>query len=76
VGGRHGDALVVRVHEPATEGRANEAALRAIAESFGVSRRAVRIVSGATARQKLVEIEGDEGELASRMAALIDGTGA
>ena len=38
VGGRHGDALVVRVREPATEGRANEATVRALAASFGVRR--------------------------------------
>ena len=76
VGGRHGEALVVRVREPAAEGRANEAAVRALAASFGVPRRAVRIVSGATARQKVVEIDGDERDLANRTAALLEGAGA
>ncbi len=71
VGGRHADALVVRVHEPAAEGRANEAAVRALATSFGVSRQAVRIVSGATARWKVVEIDGDERVLGKRMAVLL-----
>ena len=73
VGGRHGDALVVRVQAPAAEGRANEAAVRALAASLGVRKRAVRIVSGVTARQKVVEVDGDERELERRVAALLEG---
>jgi uncharacterized protein len=74
VGGRRGDALVVRVQEPQTGGRANEAAVRALAASFGVPRRSVRIVSGAKARQKVVEVEGDEADLVARAAALLEGS--
>jgi uncharacterized protein len=71
VGGRHGDALVVRVQATAAEGRANEAVLRALATSLGVRPRAVRIVSGATARQKVVEVDGDEHALGRRVATLL-----
>ncbi len=56
VGGRHDDALVVRVAERAVDGRATEAALRALAEALGVRRRDVRLVTGATSRTKLVEV--------------------
>ena len=58
VGGSYDDALVVRVTAPAVEGRATEAALRAVADAFGVRRRAVTLVSGATSRTKVVEVDG------------------
>jgi uncharacterized protein YggU (UPF0235/DUF167 family) len=49
VGGSHDGALVVRVREPAVDGRATEAALTAVAEALAVPRRAVLLVAGATA---------------------------
>jgi uncharacterized protein YggU (UPF0235/DUF167 family) len=70
VGGRYGDALVVAVTARAVDGKATEAALRALAEAFGVRRRSVRLVVGATSRTKVVEItEADEGTR-SLLAAL------
>jgi uncharacterized protein YggU (UPF0235/DUF167 family) len=56
VGGRHGDALVVRVRERAVGGAATEAALRAVAEALGVRRADVALVTGATSRAKTVEV--------------------
>lgn len=58
VGGAYGPvgALVVAVTAPAVDGRATEAALRAVAEAFGLRRRAVALVSGATSRDKVVEL--------------------
>ena len=58
VGGEHAGALVVRVTAPAVDGRATEAALAAVASAFGVRRRAVTLVSGATSRTKVVEVAG------------------
>ena len=62
VGGAYGDppALIVAVTEPAVDGRANEAVLRALAEALDVPRSTLEIVSGHTARTKLVRIEGSE----------------
>lgn len=51
--------FVVAVKEPAKEGRANWAVLRALAQHFKVSPSQVRIISGQKSRQKLVEIEGN-----------------
>jgi uncharacterized protein len=66
VGGSHGGALVVRVTEPAVDGRATEAALRAVAEALGVRRRDVVLVSGATSRTKVIDVDGsDDAALAS-----------
>lgn len=72
VGGRRGDALVVRVVARAVEGKATEAALRAVADAFGVRRRDVTLLAGATSRDKALRIDGDEGVLAARLAALRD----
>jgi uncharacterized protein (TIGR00251 family) len=56
--GFDGDTLRVRVTAPPTNGRANEALERLLAERLHVRRSAVRIVYGHGARQKLVEISG------------------
>jgi hypothetical protein len=58
VGGEHAGALLVRVTAPAVDGRATEAALAAVAGAFGVRRRAVTLVSGATSRTKVVDVAG------------------
>lgn len=62
VGGRYGDSdppsLIVRVRAVPYEGLANAACLEVLAEAFGVPRRAVRIIAGASARSKIVEIDG------------------
>jgi hypothetical protein len=56
VGGAHGDRLVVAVSARAVDGKATEAALVAVADAFGARRRDVRLVSGVTSRDKVVEI--------------------
>ena len=59
VGGAYGDALVVAVSARAVDGAATEAALAAVADAFGVRRRHVTLVSGATARDKVVDIDDE-----------------
>ena len=49
--------LKVRVAAPAVEGAANAALINLLADELGVARRAVRIVAGATSRQKLVVVD-------------------
>jgi uncharacterized protein (TIGR00251 family) len=71
VGGRHGDALAVSVSARAVDGKATEAALRAVAEAFGVPRRDITLVTGATRRHKVVEISGEQAGLAGRRDALL-----
>ena len=48
--------LVVKVREPAEDGRANAAVIVALAEHFKVKPRAVTIVHGHASRRKLVDI--------------------
>jgi hypothetical protein len=70
VGGLHGDRLVVAVNARAVDGAATEAALAAIADAFGTRRRYVRLVSGATSRDKVVEVDDDVPGLADRLGEL------
>lgn len=50
--------LRVRVMAPAVEGSANASLIRLLADELGIARRDVRIVAGASSRQKLVVIDG------------------
>jgi len=76
VGGRYdgpaGPALVVAVAARAVEGQATKAVLEAIAAAFGVRRSAVTLVRGATSRDKVVEIHGNESELRPMLETLLD----
>jgi uncharacterized protein YggU (UPF0235/DUF167 family) len=69
VGGEHAGALVVRVSARAVGGQATEAALAAVAAAFGVRRRAVTLVAGATSRTKILEVEGAAPDALSRLLA-------
>ena len=66
--GVHGDALKVRLAAPPVEGAANVALVELLADALGVARRNVRIVSGATARAKIVEVDGTSVENIRRLA--------
>ncbi|MGE5177186.1 MAG: DUF167 domain-containing protein [Hyphomicrobiales bacterium] len=60
----------VRVTAAPEGGRANEAVIRLLAERLGVPRTAIRVVGGATARRKWIEIDGmEEAELWRRLEA-------
>ena len=74
VGGRYGDALVVAVQARAVDGAATEAALAAVADALGVRRRHVALVTGATSRDKVVEVDdaATGGDAAARVAELLD----
>ena len=69
VGGEHDGALVVRVSARAVDGKATEAALAAVASSFGVRRSSVRLVSGAASRTKVVDIDADDPRLLASLLA-------
>jgi uncharacterized protein YggU (UPF0235/DUF167 family) len=78
VGGRYdgpsGAALVVAVAARAVQGQATKAVLMAVAvaAAFGVRRSAVSLVRGATSRDKLVEVEGEENDIRARLEQLLD----
>jgi len=58
VGPIQGDRLCVSVNAPPVDGKANEAVVRVLAQTFKVARSAVAIVRGETGRKKTVRITG------------------
>ncbi|MEO3769332.1 DUF167 domain-containing protein [Micromonospora sp. B9E7] len=78
VGGRfdgpHGPALVIAVHDPAVDGRATEAARRALAAALGLRRAAVSLRAGAASRDKLFLIDRPAPELSELLRRLRDGS--
>lgn len=54
--GQHGDALKVRLQAPPVDGAANDALVELLAGVLGLPRREIRLVSGQTARRKVVEV--------------------
>lgn len=62
VAGLHGEALKIRLAAPPIEGRANDALLKFIAESFGVPVRQVELKQGGQSRHKVVAVTGSKVE--------------
>jgi uncharacterized protein YggU (UPF0235/DUF167 family) len=56
--GRHGAAWKLRVAAPPEGGRANDAATALVADALAVPRSDVKLVAGASSRDKVVEIAG------------------
>jgi uncharacterized protein YggU (UPF0235/DUF167 family) len=72
--GRYGDAWKVRVAATPERGGATEAVLVLLADTLGVARGDVTLVSGAAARDKIVEVAGiPSEEMARRLASAGEG---
>jgi uncharacterized protein (TIGR00251 family) len=76
VGGRWGDSaqgeqLVVAVNAPPVDGAANMAVITAVAKEFGLRRGDIRLISGATGRSKVLELNGDSETLRRRLLELL-----
>jgi uncharacterized protein YggU (UPF0235/DUF167 family) len=63
---------VVSVAAPAVDGRATEAARRALADALGVRPARVALHTGATSRDKLFTVDQPPADLADRLHALRD----
>lgn len=70
--GPSGRALIVAVTEPAVDGRATQAVIRAVADALAVPRRQVTLRSGGASRDKLLAVADPPADLAERLAALLD----
>jgi uncharacterized protein len=62
-------ALKIRLAAPPVDGAANEELIRWLARFFAVPRNQVEIISGATAKQKLIRVSGIQPASAERKLA-------
>ena len=69
IAGLHGDALKIRLAAPPIEGRANDALLRYIADTFAVPLRNVELRQGSQSRHKVVAVSGSTIEPGSLIAS-------
>ena len=53
---KEGDGFLVKVKEPAKQGRANRAVIKLLAEYFGVPQRQIAISGGFSSRNKVIDI--------------------
>ena len=51
-------SLIVYLKSPPVDGKANEELIKLLAKKFVVSKSSIRIKSGTTSRQKVIEIDG------------------
>jgi hypothetical protein len=68
--------LKARVRAAASEGEANDALMRLLADALDVAPRQVSVIAGATARIKRLMIEGDGTMLAAALERLAQAWGA
>jgi len=67
-----GDSLKLRVRAPAERGKANASVRKVLAGALDVSAKHVKVVSGHTSPQKIVEIDGvSESEARRRLGVLL-----
>jgi uncharacterized protein (TIGR00251 family) len=73
VGGSWGaePSLVVEVRAPPTDGRANAAAVTALARALGIPRGSVEVVHGRRGRQKVFQIHEAPDDIEARVAELL-----
>lgn len=76
VGGRYdgpyGPALVIAVNPPAADGRATEAARRALAAALQLRPASVRLRTGAASRDKLFAVDDPPPGIEARLTVLRD----
>lgn len=71
VAGIQGDTLKLRITAPPVEGKANEECIRLLAETLGVKKGQVTIISGHASRTKTVAVGGvNAAEIAARIVTL------
>jgi uncharacterized protein YggU (UPF0235/DUF167 family) len=67
--GRHGGGWKIRVAAPPVDGRANSSLERFLGTVLGVGRDQLRIVTGASGRDKVVEVAGRDADEVDRLLA-------
>ncbi|MNL55835.1 hypothetical protein D3C87_1792770 [compost metagenome] len=63
--------LKIRVTAIPEKGKANKALIELLAKSLSVPKSSIAVISGDTARQKILRIDGDPEDLSKRLDALL-----
>ena len=63
--------LKARVSAVPEKGKANKALIALLAKSLGTAKSSVSLISGDTARKKILRIDGDPEDLIGRLRALL-----
>ena len=58
IAGLIGDIIKIKLHAAPVGGAANEELIEVLSEEFGIKKRAIKIISGQSSRNKVIEIEG------------------
>ena len=66
--GAYGDGVKIKIAAPAMDGKANAELIKYLAKTLGISKSGVRIWSGESSRDKIVEVSGIEGAKALLLA--------
>lgn len=56
IDGEYADAVKVRLNAPPVDGKANEALVKFLSKEYDIPRSQIKIVSGETSRDKVVEL--------------------
>lgn len=68
--GRYGERWKIRVAAPAESGRANEALIELLGKTLKVPRSQLRVVTGVSSRDKIVEVKGIDAEESERLLSV------
>jgi hypothetical protein len=58
IAGLIGDIIKIKLHAAPVGGAANEELIEVLSEEFRIKKRAIKIISGQSSRNKVIEIEG------------------
>ena len=62
--------LAVRVNAPPEAGKANAALIKLLAKRWSLPQRALEVISGASARRKVLQVHGSPDALIARLEAI------
>lgn len=65
--------LKARVTAVPEKGKANKALIVLVAKALGIAKSSVSLISGETARKKILRIDGDPEDISNRLKALLGG---
>ena len=61
--GEYADAVKIKIAAQATDGKANAELVKYLSKTLGIGRNGVRIITGETARDKLVEVDAQNAKI-------------